>query len=1068
MKAALLRAPSDSGEPISAEIFSIERLELYAATLARAQEVAPTNSRAISLHARLRANSLVLNSAYQMLLAGIRGSHAVTPAAEWLVDNYYVVDEHIRAIRRDLPAGFYRQLPKLASGPLRGYPRVYGIAWAIVAHTDNRFELDTLYRFCRAYQRVQPLTIGELWAIAITLRVVLIDNLSRLAAGIVHRLTLRENADALADELIPDGANPEPTGADLRKADLRKVEAAPLPNAFAAQLFQRLRDQDPATSPALSWLHAALAAQNTNADDIVHSEHQRQGAVNVSVRNVITSLRLISSVDWAKFFESVSLVDEFMREQSEFGAFDFPTRDLYRHAIEDLARGSRHSESEVARRAVDAARRAAAGEAAASVSSVRPREREPGYYLVADGRPALERELAYGIPWNQRMARWTRASGVTGYAGSIVCLSAAATAVCYGIAGTPHQNGALATIAVALALLAASDFAATVINLWVTHLCHPRPLPGLELLDGVPPELRTLVALPVLLTSLSDIDARVLSLEVHYLATQDGEIHFALLSDWLDADSECGATDSQLLAAAAAGIARLNRKHGTLHGADRFLLLHRRRQWNPAEGRWMGWERKRGKLHELNRLILGAADTSFIAIGGVSPRVPSGVRYVISLDADTRLPRGAALALIGKMAHPLNRPVVDEASRRVIAGYGILQPRVTPSLTTGLDSSVFQSVFSGPSGIDPYAFAVSDVYQDMFGEGSYTGKGIYDVAVFEATLDGRAGENHLLSHDLFEGIYARCGLASDIEVVEEYPSRYGVAAARQHRWTRGDWQLLPWILGLHDKLPALGRLKMLDNLRRSLLVPACVIALVVGWMGPAPLAWTVFLLGAMSLPVLLPLCMHLRPRFADLSSRSYFSAARRDIRQALLLLALRLIFWADNAWLMSDAVARSLYRMSITRRNLLEWTASAQSKAGASSRSGNFNRWMYGGTSLCLGIAALLAASSHRFPWMAGPFLLAWACAPAIARYVSTPAPAVRLEPLTGAERDALRLMARQTWSFFDTFVTAKQNMLPPDNFQEIPNAIIANRTSPTNIGLYLRRSTAGTARCWSATYGSR
>jgi cyclic beta-1,2-glucan synthetase len=696
LQAALLGGPSDIGEPISAEIFSIERLELYAATLARAQEVSPTNSTAISLHARLRANSLVLNSAYQTLLTGIRGSHAVTPAAEWLVDNYYVVDEHIRAIRRDLPAGFYRQLPKLASGPLRGYPRVYGIAWAIVAHSDNRFELDTLYRFCRAYQRIQALTIGELWAIAITLRVVLIDNLSRLAAGIVHRSTLRENADAFADELIPDGANPVPPAANLRK-----VDAAPLPNAFAAQLFQRLRDQDPATSPALSWLHAALAAQNTNADDIVHSEHQRQGAVNVSVRNVITSLRLISSVDWAKFFESVSLVDEFMREQSEFGAFDFPTRDLYRHAIEDLARCSRHSEIDVARRAVDAARRAGGREAGASASSVRPREREPGYYLVADGRPALERELAYDIPWNQRMARWTRASGVTGYAGSVACLSAAATAVCYGIAGTPHHNGALAAIAVALALLAASEFAATLVNLWVTHLCHPHPLPGLELVDGVPPELRTMIALPVLLTSLSDIDAHVLSLEVHYLATQDGDIHFALLSDWLDADSECGAADSQLLAAAAAGVARLNRKHGNLHGADRFLLLHRRRQWNPAEGRWMGWERKRGKLHELNRLILGAADTSFITIGSVSPRVPSGVRYVISLDADTRLPRGAALALIGKMAHPLNRPVVDGTSRRVTAGYGILQPRVTPALTTGLESSIFQSVFSGPSGIDP-------------------------------------------------------------------------------------------------------------------------------------------------------------------------------------------------------------------------------------------------------------------------------------------------------------------------------------------------------------------------------
>ena len=411
LNAALLAGTSDIDEPISAEIFSIDRLEQYAATLARTQEIALTNSTAISLHARLRNNSAVLSSAYQTLLTRIRGAKAVTPAAEWLVDNYYIVDEHIRMIRRDLPAGFYRQLPKLATGPLRGYPRVYGIAWAIVAHTDNSFELDTLYRFCRAYQRVQPLTIGELWAIAITLRVVLIDNLSRLAAGIVRRLTLREKADTLADELLRDNARLAPNSSPLRK-----VEAEPLPNAFAAQLFQRLRDQDPATTPALSWLHTKLAERDTNADEIVHSEHHRQGAVTVSVRNVITSLRLISSVDWAKFFESVSLVDEFMRDESAFGSFNFATRDLYRHAIEDLARFSRHAEIDVARRAVDAARRVEVQGSADSASSARSRDWEPGYYLVADGLPALERELAYDIPWNQRFARWTRASGVAGYA----------------------------------------------------------------------------------------------------------------------------------------------------------------------------------------------------------------------------------------------------------------------------------------------------------------------------------------------------------------------------------------------------------------------------------------------------------------------------------------------------------------------------------------------------------------------------------------------------------------------------------------------------------------------------
>jgi cyclic beta-1,2-glucan synthetase len=373
LQAGLFGGSAPTDEPISAEIFSVERLEHYAATLARAQEVSPSRASGVSLHSRLRENSTVLNRAFQTLLAGVRSAHAVTPAAEWLVDNYYVVDEHIRAIRRDLPAEYYKQLPKLANGPLRGFPRVYGVAWAIVAHTDNRFELDTLYRFCRAYQRIQPLTIGELWAIAITLRVVLIDNLSRLAAGIVYRLILRERADALADTLLPDE-----TSSSLSSMPLPRMESDPLPNAFTAQLFQRLRDQDPAVTPALAWLQTTLASQNTNADDIVHNEHQRQGAVNVSVRNVITSLRLISSVDWAKFFEGISLVDGLLRERSAFGEFDFSTRDLYRHAIEDLARGSDHSELDVARRALDMADRVGATTVQDDPNPL-PRDREPGF-----------------------------------------------------------------------------------------------------------------------------------------------------------------------------------------------------------------------------------------------------------------------------------------------------------------------------------------------------------------------------------------------------------------------------------------------------------------------------------------------------------------------------------------------------------------------------------------------------------------------------------------------------------------------------------------------------------------
>jgi len=1044
---ALLEGPSKiTDEPISAEIFSVERLEHHAESLARSQEVWPAQTAGISLHGRLRSNAQGLAAAFQSLVTGIRLGQAITPAAEWLVDNYYIVDEHIHAVRRDLPPGFYKQLPKLSNGPLRGYPRVYGIAWEIVAHTDSRFEPDTLFRFCRAYQRIQPLTIGELWAIAITLRVVLIENLTRLAAGIVSRLRLREKANALADKMLADVARPGAPSA----AATQMPDSQPLPEPFAAQLFQRLRDHDPETTPALAWLHRTLGAQNITADDIVHNEHQRQGAVNLSVRNIITSLRLISSVDWAKFFESVSLVDELMREQSAFAAFDFSTRDLYRHAIEDLARRSRYSEIEVARRALEAARRAVERAAGRPGALDTPHALEPGWYLVSDGRAGLERDLGYQVPWMHRIERWTRAAGVGGYAGAIAALSVALTAALASFAARPSASVLLSVLLALLALLAASEVGIAVVNLWVTRFCRPTVLAGLELADGVPVELRTVVAVPVLLTSVADIDECVRALEIHCLATHDGDIRFALLSDWRDAEAESMPDDQSLLDAAAAGIARLNRLHGNVHGDDRFLLLHRRRLWNSAEGRWMGWERKRGKLHEFNRLLGGAADTSFISVGGRPPQSPAGVRYVISLDADTRLPRGAAVALIGKMAHPLNKPVIDAGKRVVTAGYGILQPRVTPSLPVGREASFFQSVFSGPSGIDPYAFAVSDVYQDMFGEGSYSGKGIYDLAAFETALENRVGENRLLSHDLFEGTYARCGLCTDVEVVEEYPAHYDVATARQHRWTRGDWQLLPWLIGSKRPMPALGRWKMFDNLRRSLAVPAVLAGLALCWVQHASPAWTLFFLGAIVLPALLPFIVNTLSRLGDVTRSGYIGATRQDAADTAALIFLKVTFWADQAWIMTDAIVRTLYRLGISRRHLLEWTTTAQSKVGASTRLSAYYRRMAGGVLIVLALAFVLIVRGQGFAWIALPFLALWLLAPAVAHAVSRPARRAESEPLTADDRHRLRIMARQTWSFFDTFVTREQNMLPPDNFQEIPNPVIANRTSPTNIGLYL------------------
>ena len=1081
MNLLFLRAPkapapgfAHPDELIRSELFSVERLEQHGETLAVAQRVTGYPGRGRPIAARVSDNGRTLLEAYRDIAGAIREERAITPAAEWLVDNFHVVEEQIREIRDDLPRGYYRQLPKLVDGPLEGYPRVFGIAWAYVAHTDSYFDPQTLAKFVQAYQRVQPLTIGELWAVAITLRIVLVENLRRAAEQIGRGRAQRLRADLIANRLLgTNGQEPEPA-----EAVFKDFDRSPVPAAFAVQLVQRLRDQDPKVTPALQWLDARLAAQGTTADDVVREIHQGQGAMNVTVRNVITSMRLMSAVDWADFFESVSAVDAVLRANSDFAAMDFATRDRYRHAIEKLARGSRHSEVEVAHRAIDAARGAAAEGPDDGVKA--GREHHPGYYLISEGRHALEQQLGFRAPVRDWIARANKAAGIKGYLGTIAVVCAIIVAA--GLVAVDHRlDGWTRLVLAMLAIIPAMDAAVAIVNRAVTSVVDPATIPALELHDGVPASLRSIVVMPTLLASRAEIDEQIERLEVHHLASPDGELYFALLSDWTDAETETAPGDAELLAAATVGIARLNQRHEPGQAGARFLLLHRRRVWDEAEGRWMGWERKRGKLHELNRLLRGGTDTTFVASDGHAPEVPVGVRYVITLDADTRLPRGAAKRMVGKMAHPLNAPRFNAQLGRVIEGHGVLQPRITASLPTGRDGSVFQRVFSSAAGIDPYAFAVSDVYQDLLDEGSYSGKGIYDVDVFEAALAGRVPDNTLLSHDLFEGTFARAGLVSDIELVEEFPSRYDVAAARQHRWARGDWQLLPWILGRahgsdpdtaqprdgRSSIPPIGRWKMIDNLRRTLSAPMTFVALVAGWMLPlrAAVIWTAFIVATMATAPLLPFVTGIIPRRRDISKRSHIRAVVTDLIVGLSQLGMMLTLLAHQAWLMADAISRTLYRLYVSHRLLLEWKTAAQAKQTKRPDVRGFYGMMAGGWALAIAAAIAVAWAAPGDARIAIPFVILWALSPDIARWASLPPPVEGAKPLSLADSTALRLTARRTWRFFEKFVTVQDNFLPPDNFQEDPKPVLAHRTSPTNIGLYLLSVVAAHDFGWIGTH---
>jgi cyclic beta-1,2-glucan synthetase len=1086
-------SPWDNRAPIREELFGIERIEEHARSLALSQPVTSKPARGHPLGGRLAQNAAVLLESHRIIAKVIDDGSAISPAADWLLDNYYLVERQIHAIRSDLPKGYYRQLPKLVNGPFAGYPQVLGVAWAFVAHTDSRFDCEMLRRFVRAYQEVQPLTIGELWALAITLRIVLIENLRRLAEGIVNNCADRQEADDLADRLLGAGGR----AAEPVPMVLTDHERSALPNAFAVQLVYRLRDQDPRVTPALTWLDQRLVLQGSTIDVLVREEHHRQGASSVTVRNIITSMRQISDVDWTELVESISLVDDILATNGNFPDMDFPTRNLYRSAIEELARGSALTEIAIAQCAVTCAEKGAlesgpqregqdlngagpladvATDIGAAGTDALPRQSDPGYHLLAGGRRAFEKTIGYRPPLRAWTGRSTRQFGIGGYVATILIATAGLLAFPLILLAATGLGELWIGLLGVLGAIPAVDAAVALINRIALWGFGATLLPALALRKGIPSEFRTLVAVPTLLTTSEAITEQIERIEVHYLASPEGDLLFALLSDWVDADRERTENDDSLLAEAARGIAQLNQRYGPAPGGERFVLLHRRRIWNESESCWLGWERKRGKLHELNRLLRGAVDTTFISINGRPPAVATDVRYVVTLDSDTRLPRDTVRRLIGKMAHPLNRPRFDPKVRRVVEGYAVMQPRVTPSLPVGQEGSLFQRTFSSMGGIDPYASAVSDIYQDLFGEGSYTGKGIYDIDAFEAALVGRVPDSTLLSHDLFEGVFAGAGLASDIEVVEEFPARYDVDALRHHRWVRGDWQLLPWIFGRgpsasakgkQDSIPAIGRWKMFDNLRRSLSAPSAVLALSVGWATLGfedALIWTLFVLGTIVLPSLIPIAGATMQYRAGITFDSHLRSLLADSKLALTQSILRITFLAHQAWLMSDAIGRTLIRL-ITHRHLLEWVTAAQATIGPRLDLFGFYRRMAGAVIISFAaLAAAVLAGAGTWP-LAAAFAALWIVSPAVARWVSRSPLVAGHMAISVADARDLRLTGRRTWRFFETFVTADDHMLPPDNFQEDPAPVLAHRTSPTNIGLYLLSAATAHDFGWTGSF---
>ena len=1026
--------------PIRATLFGAARFEQHGRSLARTHAVVP-GGRGGVFFPRLSQNVAVLQRSREFLESRARQGRHLGPAAHWLLDNAALLDEQLLAVRRGLPRSFFQLLPLLRDEPLAGLPRIYSVAWAWVAHTDSGFDAGLLEAYLRAYQEVQPLTLAELWALHTTLRVVLVENLRRLAERAAAQQAARDAAHHWLDHA---GADPQHLAVRERA---RQLATRGVSEPFLLTLVQRREDLG---APSARLLDAWLQMQLPDVGAALTRQHNEAAEDQQSIRNAITTLRELERVDWraivARSSAAVRLLDRLPVHAAESEA----TQDATLHEVERLARRSGRSELAVTEVLMTLTAQAADVDDARAACA---------YWWCGDGEDTLHALLGLEPQrWPRRGTAAMRKAATAPYLLGVTLLSIGLVAWLLRRYVAADVGAAWLTVTALLMLGPVSEAVVAVVNRLISESLRPAILPRLAFASGVPEVHRSLVVIPALIDGAQTVSTLARQLELHHLANPEPHAQFALLSDFVDADIAHIDADVAVLAAARQAITELNARYPPSSAArpPRFLLLHRERRWSESEQRWIGWERKRGKLEQLVRALVTPEFRPFIELGALS-RYAASTRYLITLDADTGLPPGRLRELVGIAAHPLNQPRIDPLRHVVIAGYGILQPRVVTPLPLPERVTWYHRLFSGQCGTDAYSLATSEIYQDLFGEGSFTGKGLMNVAAVHATLVGRLPAEQVLSHDLLEGSIARCAGVSDVTIVEEAPMHSDVAASRLHRWTRGDWQLLPFLIGPQRvPLALIQRWKMADNLRRSLVAPAaCGLLLVSAACEVVPLGLASLLVAAaFSAGPLLGAVAALAPSRDDIALRPFYRQGLIDLARAAMAAVWHGAQLLQLALLYLDAIARACWRQAVSRRHLLQWTtaAAAQSQARSDLPALARQHWR---TPLVAVLIAAIASGAEQLGmdinWQQlAPLLLLWSATAGWTWLASRERPSPQHAPLNRVDRAYLRALARETWRYYERHVGVTDHHLPPDNVQFSPHMMVAHRTSPTNIGLYL------------------
>ena len=1006
---------------------------------------------------RLNENFEAITVIYNLLNRHIKIGINIHPAGEWILDNYYIIEESVKLIKKELKLKKYISLPGIANGKYKGFARIYVVATQIVAYTDNKIDDDILMNLLRSYQNKKTLSMEEIWSIPIFIQLALIENITEICEKIYSSQMQKYKVENIVERLV-EKKSKEDRIFEMKNPSSRKVETARLMGysemkyPFIEYMSYRLKKYGRKASLYLEALEEQVSKMGTNVSDVIRKEHFDIAVKKVSIGNAIRSLKEVMRINLVEIFNQINGVEEILSQDpiNVYEKMTYETKTYYQNEIKRISNKTKISEIYIAKKALELAQE--------NVDNKNAKEAHIGYYLISDGKQKLLSNLQC-----KKVKYISKENKVKLYIGIIYIVSLIIDLM-LSINIYNETKKLLITIgAILLIYIPITEIVIQIIQYISSKITRKKIIPKLDFLEGVPESSTTFVVIPTIISTKEKVKDLIKRLEVFYLANKSENIYFALLGDCTSSSRVEEKFDNDIIKYANRLLEQLNKKYNT-QKFPKFHFLYRNRKWNDKEKCYLGWERKRGLLNQFNEYILGNQKNEFRENSiekwknsNEDNKIPE-IKYVITLDADTNLVLNSGLELIGAMSHILNTPILNEKKDVVLEGHGIMQPRVGIDLTASR-KSIFTKIFAGAGGTDSYTNAISDIYQDNFEEGIFTGKGIYDLKIFSQVLNRAIPDNTVLSHDLLEGNFLRCGLVSDILLLDGYPYKYNSYMARQHRWIRGDWQIVRWLKNdlkdrygneIKNPLNLLSKYKIFDNLRRSVLEINIIISIFIFLLIKIYAKikiWTIILtlIIAATIPSVIEILNSIVYRKQWQNSQKNFSNNISGFKQSIIRLFLYIGWLPDKAYVALNAISKTIYRMVITKQNLLEWTTSEEAEKKAKTDINSYYKIMW--SNLILGIIILFSDVNIFFSLLG----LLWIITPYISCKISKEIMYKnKLEELNKEDKNYLINLGEKTWKFFSTYINEENNYLPPDNYQEDRAKKIVDRTSSTNIGLGL------------------